>query len=256
MSHSLDKLRNAFGDQLFVRSGRSISPTERALALREPVQEVLDKLQALTYQREFDPSVEPMNFKIAANDYPRDLIFPDLLHKIKSSNINVRFNFPFSGIPSAKMLRENKCDFIITPFLPDGPDIYQTRLFDDELVCFYDKDFREAPKSKSDFFNSEFIEVRFHDNQSDIESLSTTTDIKLPEATVSVPSFNAISPFIKNTSMLCVAISKMQQSCMDGLAITPLPFKTKKIVVYLSWHQRNHSNPAHKWLRNEIKSMI
>ncbi len=33
ISHALDRLRSAFNDPLFVRSGRSISPTDRAQEL-------------------------------------------------------------------------------------------------------------------------------------------------------------------------------------------------------------------------------
>lgn len=76
VSHTLDKLRVAFGDPLFVRSGRGIHPTERASALREPVQSVLDDLKALADERQFNPKHEPMEYTIAANDLARVLLFP------------------------------------------------------------------------------------------------------------------------------------------------------------------------------------
>lgn len=55
VSHILDKLRLAVGDPLFVRSGRGIVPTERAIALHEPIRSVLDELKGLTNERVFDP---------------------------------------------------------------------------------------------------------------------------------------------------------------------------------------------------------
>lgn len=76
VSHTLDKLRLALGDPLFVRLGRNIAATDRAITLREPVQSVLDDLKGLTNQRVFDPFIGKMDFTIAANDFQRDLIFP------------------------------------------------------------------------------------------------------------------------------------------------------------------------------------
>lgn len=76
VSHTLDKLRIAMGDPLFVRSGRHIAATKRAIALREPVQKVLDGLRGLTNQHLFDPTVGLLDYVIAANDYQRDLVFP------------------------------------------------------------------------------------------------------------------------------------------------------------------------------------
>ena len=79
VSHTLDKLRSAFDDQLFIRDGRGIMPTAKALSLRDPIQTILDELKSLTYERKFDPLAESIEFTIAANDFPRQLIFPKLL---------------------------------------------------------------------------------------------------------------------------------------------------------------------------------
>ena len=45
LSHGLARLRKAFQDDLFVRSGLSITPTIRAQQLFEPIREILDKVQ-------------------------------------------------------------------------------------------------------------------------------------------------------------------------------------------------------------------
>ena len=48
VSHTLDKLRRIFGDPLFVRVGRGIEPTARAIALCAPAESVLDGMKSLT----------------------------------------------------------------------------------------------------------------------------------------------------------------------------------------------------------------
>jgi len=137
VSHLLDKLRLALGDPLFVRAGRNIAPTERAIDLRQPIQAVLDGMKALTDQRVFDPGLGQLEFTIAANDFQRDLIFPSLMRQLARENVDARFRFIPSGIPAANLLRQARCQLLITPFPPEAPDIYQLRLFDDQVKCFY-----------------------------------------------------------------------------------------------------------------------
>ena len=93
VSHTLDRLRLAFDDALFVRDGRGIIPTAKAVSLREPIESVINNLKSFAEQREFDPLVDSLEFTIATNDFPMLLIFPRLIKKLQSKGINPRFHF-------------------------------------------------------------------------------------------------------------------------------------------------------------------
>ena len=67
VSHTLDKLRLFFEDPLFIRDGRGITPSARALSLREPIEDLLRGIEALPHQGEFDPLRHPVEFTIATN---------------------------------------------------------------------------------------------------------------------------------------------------------------------------------------------
>ena len=47
MSHALARIREAFGDPILVRAGRAMVPTARALALAEPVRQLLAQAESL-----------------------------------------------------------------------------------------------------------------------------------------------------------------------------------------------------------------
>ena len=101
VSHTLEKLRKIFDDPLFVRVGRGIEPTARAIALGAPTESVLDGMKSLTSQRHLDPLTEKMEFTVAANDFPTQLIFPKLLKDLSEEGIDLRVRFIPSGIPTA-----------------------------------------------------------------------------------------------------------------------------------------------------------
>ena len=254
VSHTLDKLRIAMGDPLFVRSGRQIAATERAMALREPVQKVLDGLKGLTDQHLFDPTIGELDYVIAANDYQRDLIFPDLLQALEKRNIDISTRFIPSGLPAAEMLRQDRCHFLVTPYPPDGPDIYQVRLFEDHLVCFYDGNMRDSPKTLDEFLACDFIDVTFEDNRSISNTFSAFLKGKKKKPKVSVTNFNAVSLFLKNSKMISVGSSLMAKLVYHDMQCADLPFESHPLPMYLVWHQRNHAAPAHRWFRQEIQN--
>lgn len=252
VSHLLDKLRLILGDPLFVRAGRGIAPTERATALREPVQAVLDGLKALTDQRVFDPTLGTMEYTIAANDFQRDLIFPGLIRQLAKEDVDARFRFIPSGIPATDLLRQARCQLLITPFPPEGPDIYQLRLFDDRVECFYDDKVRDAPATLEEFIAAEYIEVRFDENASAMQATYKAFGDTMKGPRLSVPNFSAVSGFLRGSDAICILPSRMATLGMRGFASASLPFADDGMTMYMCWHRRDHRDPAHQWLRQRI----
>lgn len=256
VSHLLDKLRLTLGDPLFVRSGRGIAPTDRAISLREPVQAVLDGMKSLTDARPFDPAVGQLDFTIAANDFQRDLVFPGLVRALASEEIDIGFRFIPSDIPVTDLLRRARCDLIVTPYPPEGPDIYQLRLFDDRMVCFFDASMRSAPATKAEFCDADHVEVRFTDDETATRVLNAAVQLELRRPRVEVPNFSALAAFLKGTTLISTQLSLMSMVGLNGFASAPLPFRTGKVTMYMAWHRRDHLDPAHKWLRYRIRQHV
>ncbi len=253
VSHTLDKLRIALGDPLFVRSGRGILPTERAKSLEIPVKQVLNELRALTYEREFDPKEEQMEFTVSANDFQRLLLFPELLRRFGKEGVDISFRFLQGGVPTASLLHDAYCDLIVTPFPPAGANIMQMALFRDRIACFYDAEIRDAPKSKDDFMKRQFVEVVFPNYTSALSALSSVRASELNRPKVTVPSFSDLGPFIKGTDLITTQMSAMKINVLSGFGVADLPFENDPVTLFLVWHQRDQANPAHRWLRERIK---
>jgi DNA-binding transcriptional LysR family regulator len=37
--------------------------------------------------------------------------------------------------------------------------------------------------------------------------------------------------------------------------MAPLPFATEPATIFMVWHERANNDPAHKWLRNQVKEI-
>jgi DNA-binding transcriptional LysR family regulator len=253
VSHTLDKLRLALGDPLFVRSGRNIAATERAIDLHEPVRAVLDGLKGLTSQRVFDPLMGSLEFTIAANDFQRDLIFPSLIQELRNEGVDITFHFIPSGHPTTDLLRQRHCQLLITPFPPEGADIFQKRLFDDNNRCFYDPNMRNAPQSDADFIAADYIDVSFKGSIPVIKKLPYIDRIK-PKITV--PNFADTVLYLKNSDMLTIQLSLMSKTHFQQFASVGIPFENDPLTMYMVWHKREHIDPASQWLRQKIAARI
>lgn len=253
VSHSLARLRLFLGDKLFIRSGQSMLPTERALALKEPVQALLDGLEGLTHQREFDPQNETLFFIVAANDMQRELIFPTLLQELRAEGVKIAFEFIPSGHPTSGLMRDARCHIALTPFPADATDIIQKPLLSGRMMCFFDGSVRTAPMTWDDYCRSDHLTVRFPDGGTSLRALTGVDKSNIRDAQISVPDFGALPAFILQTDLVATEMDLMKLCTLRDLDMAPVPAKTDPVKIYMSWHSRSTNEPSHKWLRERIE---
>ena len=87
----LAKLRELFGDPLFLRHARGITATTRALQLAEPVRRILAELRDLLEPAQgFDPAQSTRTFRVAMNDYASTTLLAPLLGRLAQSAPRLR----------------------------------------------------------------------------------------------------------------------------------------------------------------------
>ncbi len=135
-------------------------------------------------------------------------------------------------------------------------DIIKERLFQSKMVCFYDANVRTPPKTWKQFVVSKYADVKFCDTESSLMALPSIDTFALNAPTVTVANFGTLSTFIKGTDLITTQLSLMSKSSLKDLDSAPLPFTISPLSLYLVWHQRNHDDPAHIWLRQRIKEQL
>ena len=256
VSHTLDRLRLAFDDALFVRDGRGIIATAKATSLREPIESILNNLKTLAEPTEFDPLSASLEFTIAANDFQMLLIFPRLIRGLNTEGIKPRFHFMPSGVPSANLSRASRCELLITPVPPKAKDIIQERLLQSKMVCFYDAKVRQPPTTWKQFVNSNYVEVKFSDTEFSLMAFSSIDTSALKQPTITVPNFSALSEFIKGSDLITTQIELFKRASLKELDSAPLPIKTQPLSLYMAWHERDDKTPSHQWLRQKIRETV
>ena len=257
VSHGLQKLRRIVGDPLFAKSGRGIMATAHAQALAAKARALMDEMRAFARGASFDPAKAELSLTIAANDLQRDLLLPGFFQRVSAKVRKLELKIIPSQSPTPAMLREDRCDLVITPLPPSGIDIVQKRLLEDHYVCFYDADRRSAPTAQASYLAARHVTVVYPDNERlDFDRRLEASGLNRDVA-ISVPSFSAVPGFLRGSAMLASMPSLLAGSVMRDFASARLPLLARagaltKLPMFMVWHQRYQKDPAHIWLRQEL----
>lgn len=255
VSHTLERLRGVMNDPLFVKSGRGIQPTAHAQALADRARQLLDDLRDFAAGARFDPATADFTLTIAANDFQRDLFLPEFYRRVTQTAPGIRLRVIPSGVPTADVLRENRCDLLISPRPPAGADIFQKRLLTDRWTCFYDPAARKAPKNEKEWFAARHIGVVYERGErlafdTQLEARGLKRDIA-----VTVPNFSGVPVFLRGSDRLATLPGLTGREIMREFAAVDLPFDFPDMPMYLVWHRRHHLDPAHGWLRGRLEEV-
>lgn len=137
VSHALARLRDLFGDPLFLRKTTGVQPTARAIELAPKVDAVL--VQALVLvdgPREFDAGSTGRHFRVSANDFAGTLITTPLLSILTAEAPRARLSLSFAGGPiqAFRQLREGDLDIAIGRFPSVPEDCCVERLFEETYL--------------------------------------------------------------------------------------------------------------------------
>jgi len=256
VSHLLDKLRAITGDPLFVKSGRGIVATARAEELAAQARSLLRQLQHFAHSAEFDPARWQTTLTIAANDFQRDLLLPALAARLRAQAPGVALRIIPSAIPRLEMLRNDECQLVISPRPPEGSDIVQKRLFEDQYRVFYDPAVRDAPRSEADYLAADHATVVYEPRRSlDLDQHLAARGVQRRFA-IMVPAFSALPAFLRGTPLLATVPGLLARHTLTGLASCPVPIACPTLPMYLIWHVRYQQDAAHRWLREQLQAVV
>ena len=254
VSHLIGKLKRIVGDALFVKSGRGIVATARAEALAVRARDLLRELERFAHSETFDPARWRTTFTIAANDLQRDALLPALVVRLRERAPGVTLRVIPSDAPTSAMLREERCNLIISPRPPEGADIMQKRLFEDRYRVFYDGERRAPPRTRAEYLAADHVTVVYQPQRAlDLDAHLTAKGIHR-RFVVTVAGFAGVPAFLRGSDLIATAPSLMRFGPFQGLAGAPPPIPCPILPMFLIWSRRDHDDAAHRWMRAEVEA--
>ncbi|MFE9404299.1 LysR family transcriptional regulator [Streptomyces sp. NPDC006530] len=262
MSRSLGRIRKTTGDQILVRTGRTMTPTPYAIAIRGQVHELLQQVQGvLAPSRELDLTTLERTFTLRWHDSLVALGGPALLAEVRKQAPGVRLRFIAESSVDTPELRRGEVDLEANASRPAQSDVRGVLLAETGHVVVVRQDHplaRAESVTLTQYAEAEHITIsrrgRF-ENALDgaLSQLGHTRRV-----VASAPTEAAGLAFVRASHLLVTAPETTARSTAEalGLALLPLPFELPSAPVYLSWHQRYDTDPAHAWLRELARTAL
>ncbi len=261
MSRTLARIRAAVGDPVLVRSGRGLTPTPRALQLREQVRGVIEQAHAVfNAGREVDLSTLERTFSVRANDVFIAAYRSRLREAFRTQAPKAVLRFvPESDVDDDAMA-QGRIDLYISSARQFGADIKVQNLFNISCVGLAHEDhpiFAEQIDARR-FAACEQIAVsrrgRMH---GPIDDALDALGLKRRVALI-VPTFHAAIFAAADADLMLPQMPRNMLGEMNRMGLRlrtfELPVSLQAVVFVQAWHPRLDHDPAHRWLRRTIKA--
>ena len=257
VSYGLAKMREAYADQLFVRSRTGLTPTSLADQLFVKFREALANIESTLEERhKFAPARSTRRFRLAMSDIGTLFFVPPLLRRFQEIAPRIEIEIVEISDSVADDLAAGRLDFAIGNLQALGLHLRSSALFREHYVCLMSE---EHPSIDAAMTIREFAAAR-HIMVDSPSSGHRLVDDELAKRGVSrnvvarVPNFTVLPQLLSQSDLLVVLPSRVAllYVAQGGLKAMPLPVRLGKFDVQVHWHTRHESGPAHQWLREEI----
>ena len=265
VSHALKRLRNLYGDPLFLRRAHGLEPTSLAHELEPKVRRIVRLItETLEGSEDFEPATAATNLRIGAFDYELTGIIPKLVAELRSvsPNINV-YAFPLQNREALEALVQGRIDLSIGYF--DFPWNGETSFISEEL---YSEHYvlagrRDHPLLSQDLTLSIVAKARhllispYGPNRNLVDHALHLQGMKRNIQTV-VPSLFAALSIIENSDLVVTLPSRVARNnaLRFDFVFKDLPIDGGSFQLHAVRHIRDASNPLHIWLLEKLRLIV
>jgi len=262
LSAALRRLRETLDDELFVRVGRGLQPTPRALSIAPAIEDALSGIErAIRPPAAFDPREWQGEFRVGMCDNLESSFFGPLVARLRKLAPNARLtSVAFDRRDAARLLDDGAFDFAIS--VNDEPASWHVRapLFEQASLCIYDAKHLKcaAPLSLKQFANAPHVTVSLEG------SISTSVDAALArlgyrrQVVATAPRFSAL-PMTLQAIPAIATVPESVARCMaqlHGLTISVPPLELPADSVTMLYRRVDQADSRAVWLRRLFVEVV
>ena len=259
VSNAVSRLKGVFNDELFVRYGRGIRPTPRALQLFSAIRQALQLVQNELPGTQFDPASSERIFNLCVCSPLDNRLTSIILNKVSEVAPNIHLIFKSCLNQNAEnQLRYQSLEFIIGYEEFPQPDFLSAPLFRDEMVLVHSAGHPrlKGPLRESDIYREEHAVVSLERYASFSQPWYDTLEKQAAIAYQGM-ALTSVLNVVSQTHLVAIAPRWLAESCTESLNIRvlPLPMKLNSRTCFLSWYDAASHNKGHQWMRELLNDV-
>jgi DNA-binding transcriptional LysR family regulator len=263
MSAALSRLREYFGEPLFILHGKRMIPTAAALRMQQPLKELLQDVEVLvTETTHFDPATSDRRFRIATSDFLLAVIFPALAQRLHLIAPGISLDIVPPSELTVPMLDQGELDLFISPEGNISPNHPSELLFEERsVVVGWAKNpvFKRGKLTADDFYRAGHVVVEIgRQARTSFSEECLKKSGRERRIEMRVHSFLTAPEMVVNTMKLTVMherLARIFASRLD-IAIAEMPFDFPVLREMIQYHQTRENDTGLRWLIDEIQRLV
>lgn len=258
-SHALARLRSLLGDPLLVRGPAGARlPTPLASELAPQLHQVLDQLTRVLRGEAFDPASARRAFHIGASDYVEIVLLPRLAARLARVAPGIDLWIHALGDHGDAELASGALDLVLGPPRSSGRPArsYERVLFAESFTCVMraNHPLSGGRLTLRRYCEASHLMVAPRSTPGSFVDDALAAAGKTRRVALAVPHFLVVPYVIAATDLVATLASRVAAlfaSTLELVAMPP-PIEVPKFQIALAWHERNHGDAAHRWMRDQL----
>ena len=254
VSRSLGRIRKLTGDDILVRTGRTMTPTPYAVAIRDRVSGLVQAANAvLAPTRDLEPATLERTFTLQCHDALATALAPPLLASIAERAPGVRLRFRTETAADTDDLRHGRVDLEIGAAVPGLPEFRSATIGHDRLVVVLRAGHPDAGRlTLAAYAARPHLLVSRRGRLSDpVDDLLAAHDLRRRVLAAVGTTASALHVVSRGDSVVTVPeVMCRPLIAAFGLITEPVPVELPPVPIVAVWHQRYETDPGHAWLRD------
>lgn len=260
LSAALQRLRVTFDDPLFIRTKQGMEPTPRARELHTQLQPHLAALrQILSPEHRFNPLTSQRRFRIVSADYFEMALLPPLLKHVQAQAPNIMIEVSNADDSTNERLLKAEADLAIDALLPDDPRLKRALLLEEPLVVIARQGHPQLKQQclKQQFLDAQHVVLPDRNRRLPLDQILNTPGWERRTG-AQVTQFSGLLNTCAHSDMIATVPQRLadQYAAPLNLRVFPFPAPIPPVPVYLLWSPLLDKDPAHQWLREQLKQTI
>ena len=262
MSAALARLRDYFGDELLVASGKRMHPTTYAEVLLPQLRECLAGLDSLISNPTlFDPAASHRVFRIVGSDYVTAAALVPLISRLADEAPGVRLDIGSIQDDAPDQIDQGKADLLLTPDNHIHPDHPAELLFEERqvIVGWNRNPLFKSPLTEEAVFAAGHVAVlmgavrtpSFADRE--LAIMGKTRRIE-----VTTGSFLAVPWLLQGTNRIAFMHERLARSVVKLFPLTwaPTPIEIPIMREMVQHHRARSGDAGLSWLRRKMAEVV
>ncbi|KJH69779.1 LysR family transcriptional regulator [Aliterella atlantica] len=262
MSAALGRLRILFNDDLFIRVGREMQPTTKAMAIAPGIFTALHQIRhTIQSSQDFDPASERRDFALGSTDYTSFVVLPKLISHCCEVAPNLNFRtIGFEKDTVGDLLETGAIDLALGVFPNPPRQTICTPLFQEHFVGIARKNHPQIvqkPISLELFANLPHALTTIRRDTTGEVDFALASHSLQRRVLLTVPHMLVLPSIVASTELITSLPSRITNysSKLNEIEVFELPVEIQQWTVSMLWSKLTDKDSASCWLRQTLQML-